>query len=153
MDEVVKARYNRERLAINGQDIQRAQTHHGHVTVTPALTTSPQIDSLLADAGYIAKRFLEKMRDNLDQGNDDYFPDPKDRKEFREICKTIHSQARVQMDLEKHQRSVQDNWNKDKLRDLISTALQKAQVDPSVTNVVLNALKLLPRTNEYESQA
>ena len=147
MREEVKARLNRERLAINGDDIERAKTHHGEIIVTPAATTSPQMDSMLASANYIATRFLEKMKENLDRGNDDYFPDSRDRKEFREICKTIHSQARVYIDLEKHKQTQRSNWDKPKLRELVSQTLYRRNHSPKVVADVLDALKLSPKTS------
>ena len=137
MDENVKRRAHRERLALGDSAMSGPSVKYGARIISPIITNRPEIDSMLGDMAFCSKRFLELMRNKLMDGD---MPDRNELRDFKDTCETVLRQAKVEMELEKHADQRQASMTADEIRDTIQHALSKAGQPQKVTDLVLDAL-------------
>lgn len=147
MNAVVKRRAHRERLALNTSDMATQQTHHGSQIVSPAITARPELDSMMADMSFIAKRLLEAIRNKM-LDNPAFIPDREELRSYKEICETVTRQAKTEMELEKHASQRTSAMTTEEIQTTIQSALQRSGVEPQVIEIVLTALGMSIPKNE-----
>jgi hypothetical protein len=139
MDEDVKRRYNRERLAM-GQDSFDKIVGHTQV-VAPIVTRRPEIDAMLADTAYLTKFVLERLVDQVTNKPRESLS--KDQlKEYEIACEMTIKQAKTEMEVEKFMRLRDSDWTPDKMKALIQSACQRKGVPTEVVNLVFEAIGL-----------
>jgi hypothetical protein len=148
MDESVKRRAVRERLALSGTSMA-ARNDYPTQVISPALTRRPDIDSMLGDIAYSCKRLLETMRIKLESGD---VPERSELRDFKETCETVLRQAKTEIELEKHADSRQGGLRPEELREIIQSALSLEGIDQGVIDTVHGALGLSPTNSESSPQ-
>lgn len=149
MDQEVKRRLNRERLTLNHHEMERHQTHHGAKIISPVVTRRPEIDSMLADTAYLAKRFLEEMRNKT--AEPDWEMSRRELQDFKDVCEMVLRQAKTEIEIEKHVMSRTTAMSGDEISETIQLALKRSGVPSETTNLVLEALGLFQNTSESAS--
>ena len=146
MDADVKARYNRERLAIGQEEMIDEQAHTQ--IVAPVVTRRPEIDSMLADTAYVAKFILERLRKKADAHffDEEWMFSRQEMKDFDSICEKVLKQAKTEIEIEKHVMSRIGNMDSKELTNVIRSALRKKGVPFEIEKLVLEAIGLSPNT-------
>jgi hypothetical protein len=139
MDEDVKRRYHRERLAIGRESFDKIQGHTQ--IVAPIVTRRPEIDAMLADTAFLTKFVLERLREQVSEKPREQLS--KDQiKEYEIACEMTIKQAKTEMEVEKFMRQRDSDWTPDKMKALIQSACERKNVPSEVVSLVFEAIGL-----------